>query len=227
MMIKETENKENLPYERCMAYGCQALTDTELLSVLLRTGTRDCSVLNLAQIVLKGGGENRLHRLMDLHYHELLEIKGIGRVKAIQILCLVELAKRLWKSSKGGADCFDSPQAVADYYMQEMRSLHREELRLALLDTRQGLLSDILLSRGTVNASIISIREVLAEALRHGAVNVVLVHNHPSGNPLPSKEDFTVTEGLKKACDLVGIRLNDHVIIGDNQYYSFREQGAL
>lgn len=228
MLLKDLESKEELPYERCLKLGCKALTDVELLAVLLRTGTKDVNVVELSKSVLGLGAVRQgLFGLSTLNYNELLKIRGIGKVKAIQILCLIELSKRLWKSSKPDIACFDSPLAVADYYMQELRNLKREELRLALLDTRQGLICDLLISRGTVNSSIISVRDILIEALRHEAVNVVLVHNHPSGNPNPSKEDVTVTKAVDKACALVGIKLNDHVIIGNNKYYSFREQGAL
>lgn len=228
MLLKDKEYKEDLPYERFVKYGSKSLTDAELLAILLRTGTRELNVLDLSKKILQENNKNKgLARLMDLNYNELLKIKGIGKVKATQLLCIVELAKRLWKSSKGEVFYFDSPMAVSNYYMQEMRNLKREELHLALLDTRQRLLADILISRGTVNSSVISVRDLLIEALKQDAVNVILVHNHPSGNPQPSKEDVIVTKNVDKACILVGIHLNDHIIIGDNKYYSFKEQGVL
>ena len=219
MLLKDKEYKEDLPYERFVKCGSKSLTDAELLAILLRTGTRELNVLDLSKKILQENNKNKgLARLMDLNYNELLKIKGIGKVKATQLVCIVELAKRLWKSSKGEVSYFDSPMAVSNYYMQEMRNLKREELHLALLDTRQRLLADILISRGTVNSSVISVRD---------AVNVILVHNHPSGDPQPSKEDIIVTKNVDKACILVGIHLNDHIIIGDNKYYSFKEQGVL
>lgn len=228
MLLKDKEYKEDLPYERFIKCGSTALTDAELLAVLLRTGTKELNVLELAKKILCENNKNRgLQRLMDLNYSELIKIKGIGKVKATQLLCIVELAKRLWKSRNSEEIYFDSPMAVADYYMQDMRNLKREELHLALLDTRQRLLDDILISRGTVNSSIISSRDILIEALRQNAVNIVLVHNHPSGSPNPSKEDIMVTQNVNKACILIGIHLNDHLIIGDNKYYSFKEQGVL
>ena len=228
MLLKDKEYKEDLPYERFVKCGSKSLTDAELLAILLRTGTRELNVLDLSKKILQENNKNKgLARLMELNYNELLKIKGIGKVKATQLVCIVELAKRLWKSSKGEVSYFDSPMAVSNYYMQEMRNLKREELHLALLDTRQRLLADILISRGTVNSSVISVRDLLIEALKQDAVNVILVHNHPSGDPHPSKEDIIVTKNVDKACILVGIHLNDHIIIGDNKYYSFKEQGVL
>lgn len=221
-------NKKDLPYEKFIDFGAKALTDSELLSIMLRTGTKDIDVLSLSQKILeRNNSVDGLLSLFDINYNELIKIKGVGKVKAIQILAFVELAKRLWKTSKIKSLLFTSPSLVSNYYMQEMKALKREELRLAILDTRQKLIKDILISRGTVNSSIFSVREILIESLRYGGVNIILIHNHPSGNPSPSKEDINVTSELKKACNLIGINLNDHIIIGDNTYYSFKEQGVL
>ena len=111
--------------------------------------------------------------------------------------------------------------------MQDMRHLEQEELRLAYLDTRQKLISDSVITIGTVNASLISVREVLIDTLKHQAVNIIMIHNHPSGNPSPSSDDKKVTKIVANGCKSVGIYLNDHIIIDDNTYYSFREQGNL
>ena len=165
---------------------------------------------------------------MHKSYDEYIKINGIGKVKAVQLLCIGELAKRIWKREAAiKAVCFNSPANCAGYYMQDMRHLEQEELRLAYLDTRQRLISDSLITIGTVNASLISVREVLIDALKHQAVNVIMIHNHPSGNPSPSDDDRKVTEIVANGCKSVGIYLNDHIIIGDNIYYSFREQGNL
>ena len=111
--------------------------------------------------------------------------------------------------------------------MQEMRHLKQEELRIAFLDTRQRLISDSVITVGTVNSALISVREVLIAALKNNAVNIIMLHNHPSGNPTPSEDDINVTNLVNKGCRYVGINLNDHIIIGDNKYYSFKEQGVL
>ena len=111
--------------------------------------------------------------------------------------------------------------------MQDLRHLEQEELRAVFLDTRMGLIRDRVITRGTVNASLVSVREIMIEALRHRAVNLILIHNHPSGDPSPSEEDTVVTEKVAEAGELVGITLSDHIIIGDNTYYSFKEWGKL
>lgn len=228
MLQEINRNTKELPYEKFLDLGARSLTDSELLAILLRTGTKDLDVLSLAKEVLNMGDINEgILNLYNITYSELLKIKGIGKVKAIQILAMLEFSKRLWRSSKSNKFIFDTPMSVSDYYMQDMRNLKREEVHLAILDTRQRLMLDLLISRGTVNSSIFSVRDVLIESLKHGAVNIIIVHNHPSGNPKPSKEDISITNELRKACYLIGIRLNDHIIIGDNRYYSFREQGEL
>ena len=122
---------------------------------------------------------------------------------------------------------FEHPSQISDYYMEDMRHLEQEEIRVMFLNTKQGLIKDLLISRGTVNASVMTPREILIEALRCCAVSMVLVHNHPSGDPSPSRADLMLTERVKEAGVLIGITLIDHIIIGDRQYLSFREQKIL
>ena len=148
--------------------------------------------------------------LLGQTYESLLTVKGIGKVKAVQIVCLAELANRLWRSKNQTVSvAFLNPEIAASYYMQEMRRLNREELRLAFLDTRQCLIKDMTVSIGTVNASLVSVREILIEALRHKAVNLLMLHNHPSGNPSPSPEDRLVTRTVKSGCEYVGNSLKE------------------
>ena len=223
--IKDMPSDER-PYERCLEFGPSSLTDAELLAVILRTGTKNLN--SVAHILNLSGPAKGITCLMHKSYDEYIKINGIGKVKAVQLLCIGELAKRIWKREAAiKAVCFNSPANCAGYYMQDMRHLEQEELRLAYLDTRQRLISDSLITIGTVNASLISVREVLIDALKHQAVNVIMIHNHPSGNPSPSDDDRKVTEIVANGCKSVGIYLNDHIIIGDNIYYSFREQGNL
>lgn len=226
--IKELPNDER-PYERCMDFGAQALTDAELLAVILRTGTKKLNAVALANKVLSLAGPAKgISSLMHKSYEEYLSVNGIGKVKAVQLLCIGELSKRIWKREAARKSVyFNNPANCARYYMQDMRHLEQEELRLAYLDTRQKLISDSVITIGTVNASLISVREVLIDALKHQAVNIIMIHNHPSGNPNPSSDDKKVTEIVANGCKSVGIYLNDHIIIGDNTYYSFREQGNL
>ena len=217
------------PYEKCLCSGPGGLTDAELLAVIIRTGSRDQTSLDLAEKLLALGGTG--DGLLGLLHHSLgdfMKIKGVGKVKGIQLLCIGELSRRIWKRQAGmNRISFEHPQAISDYYMEDMRHLEQEEIRVMFFNTKQALIRDLVMSRGTVNASVMTSREILIEALRCCAVSMVLVHNHPSGDPGPSRADIQLTSRVKEAGDLVGITLIDHIIIGDRQYLSFREQNIL
>jgi len=218
------------PAEKARRLGTGALTDRELLAVLLRQGTRKRDVLSLAQALLDIGGKGEgLPGLLHTGYDELLEIEGVGEVRAVQLLALAELSRRMWRQSAGASASpgFLQPGDCARYYMQEMRHLEQEQLRLVFLDGRMKMIRDRVLTVGSVDSSIVPVRELMIEALRNRAVNIILLHNHPSGDPFPSPEDRTVTKKVSEAGNLVGIRLADHIIIGDNTYYSFKEWGLL
>ena len=154
-------------------------------------------------------------------------MKGIGKVKAIQILCLSELAKRLSKASAEDMLNFDSPESIARYYMEDLRHEKREQMKLLLLNTKTKLIDEIIISKGTVNAAVISPRELFVEALQKGAVSIILLHNHPSGDPTPSREDILITKQIRDAGELLGVNLLDHIIIGDNCYISMREKKII
>lgn len=219
---------EERPYEKCLSLGVDSLTDAELLAVILKSGTKGESSIDLARKILSlSTHEKSILGLCHLSMHELIKVKGIGKVKAIQILCLLELSKRIAKKSAGNSLLFTSPKTVADYYMEEMRHTEKEKLIMVMLNTKCKLILDKLITMGTVNSSLISVREIFVEALKVDAVNIILVHNHPSGDPTPSKEDIVVTKKIKEAGILVGISLMDHIIIGDNCYQSFKEKGLL
>lgn len=223
--IKEMSRQEK-PYEKCQELGPSALTDAELLAVVLRTGTEGMSSVDLARQILKlGGQEERLDSLYHMAIPELTRIRGIGKVKAIQIVCLCELAKRLSKATNTKKVLFDRAETIADYYMEEMRHLEQEEMRCVFLNSKCQLISDKVISRGTVNSSPASPREIFIEALRCRAVNLILLHNHPSGDPTPSYQDVMVTRKIREAGALIGIELQDHIIIGDQCYFSLKERG--
>ncbi len=217
------------PYEKCLRDGPARLSDAELLSVIIRTGSKGETSLELAEQILNLGEPG--DGLVGLLHHslpDLMKVRGIGMVKGVQLACIGELSRRIWKrKSRSNRLVFTSPQEIADYYMEDMRHLEKEEIRAMFLDTKQTLLKDACLSKGTVNASVLSPREVLIEALRCRAVTMALVHNHPSGDPSPSKEDLALTRRIREAGNLVGITLIDHIIIGDLCYLSFREQNLL
>lgn len=220
---------ESRPYEKCLRLGAEALNDEELLAVIIRTGSRGENSLELAKRVLEASYPTEgLVGLMHMSLSDLVSMKGIGKVKGIQLLCIGELSRRIWKRRLYQKPLsFHSPQEIADYFMEDMRHTEQEELMMMCFNTKQVLIREALLSRGTVNASVISPREVFIEALKCRAVNIILLHNHPSGNPSPSRDDINFTENMKKAGEIIGIRLIDHIIIGDNSYISLKERGLL
>ena len=156
-----------------------------------------------------------------------MKISGIGKVKALQLLCLAEISKRMVKLESEAGVRMTDPETVARYYMEEMRHLKKEQCRLLLFDTKSKMLGEQILSIGTINTSILSPREVFVTALAHEAVHIILIHNHPSGDPNPSPEDINITNRLIEAGNIVGITVLDHIIIGDNRYVSFKERSII
>lgn len=215
------------PYEKCLNYGVETLSDEELLAVILRTGCKGKLATDLSTEVIKLGGDNGLLGICRLTERELLSLKGIGKVKAIQIRCICELSKRISRGVCSKKTVFDTPKVVAEYYMEECRHKEREELKVIMLNSKSVYLGDENVSIGTVNASFASAREVFLEALKYKAVNICLLHNHPSGDPTPSRSDIESTMKIMEAGEIIGIKLVDHIIIGDNRYISFRESGII
>lgn len=227
--IKDMVEDER-PYEKCEKYGAGSLSDTELLAAILRTGIKGMNAIELAKKLLYEEQENekrtKIH-LQDWTKDSLMRIPGIGKVKAIQILCICELSKRLSMQRAREELDFSKPSTVAEYYMEDMRHRKQEVLKLVMLNSRSRLIGETELSKGTVNMSIISPRELFIEALQKGAVYIILLHNHPSGDPSPSKDDIIISRRIKEAGMLLGIELLDHIIIGDNCYVSMMERGSL
>lgn len=212
------------PYEIVIDKGTASLTDAQLLAAILRTGTRNVDAIELSQMVFNTSktGEG-LIGMCKLSIPELMSIKGIGRVKAVQIQCIVELSKRMAKLSFGNRPDFSSPDIIANYYMQDMMHLDKEQVILVLLDSKCRLMKDIVLSIGSINKSTLSPRDVFIEVLKYQAVSFVLLHNHPSGDPIPSASDVIITKTLKKGAELLGVDLLDHIVIGNNTYVSFKQ----
>ncbi|MDO5403032.1 MAG: DNA repair protein RadC [Eubacteriales bacterium] len=222
------QHKSLRPYEKCSQYGARALTDAELLAVILRTGTRGCSAIELSEQVLRSAdGNGALNSLADIEYNDLMKLKGIGNVKALQIQCISELSRRIAKQTAYERLDFSNPEAIARYYMEDMRYLDKEHLILSMLDNKCRLIKDTVISIGTVNASLVTPRELFIEALKSQAVSIVILHNHPSGDSSPSRQDIEVTLKIKKAGELIGIYLVDHIIIGDNTYTSLKQERYL
>ena len=216
------------PYEKCERFGPAHLTDAELLAILLRTGTKGENSIQLAKRLLysmsSGEGVLGLHQWS---LEQLVSLRGIGRVKAIQILSLLELAKRLSKARASEGLSLSNPSSIAMYYMEEMRHQKQEVLKLLLLNTKNKLISENDISKGSVNCAVISPRELFVEALQKNAVSIILIHNHPSGEPTPSQEDVLLTKRIAEAGKMIGIGLLDHIVIGNNCYTSLREKGLL
>lgn len=216
------------PYEKFIKHGAASLTDAELLAIIIRTGTRNASALSIAQQILDRFEQNRkLNSLHHITMQELMEIDGIGEVKAVKIKCIAELSSRMAKQHAAQTLDFKTPSSIADYYMEQMRHEEVEKVLLLLLDTKLHLMEEYLLSKGTVNASLLSVREVFRHALRAGACKIVLLHNHPSGNCNPSMEDLSVTKKIIEAGKLMEIPLLDHLIVGDGCYLSLKEYGYI
>lgn len=226
-MISTPTNE--LPYEKFLKMGASSLSDAELLAIIIRTGTANSSALSIAGQILDqtGSAGTGLNRLHHISLQELKKIPGIGEVKAVKIKCIAELSRRMAKQHAAKSLCFTTPSTIADYYMEEMRHEEYEKILLLLLDNKLQLLEEYMISKGTVNASLLSSREVFRYALRHGACKIVLLHNHPSGNPSPSRQDIELTKKIKEAGILMDIPLIDHMILGDGCYVSLKEYGYL
>lgn len=220
---------EERPYERCLEMGPEHLTDAELLAVIIRTGSNEETSLELAQKILALNYPNKgILGLLHLSLEEFMALKGIGRVKGIQLLCIGELSRRIWRqASRLGRPVLKEPGEIAGYCMEDMRHLEQEQVRVLFFDSKQHLIRDVVLSKGTVNASVISPREIFIEALRCSAVTLIMVHNHPSGDPTPSRNDELLTKRVQEAGQMLGIILLDHIIIGDITFISLRERGII
>lgn len=220
---------QNLPYEKFITYGSKSLTDSELLAILLRTGTRGMNARALGETVLSSTARygNGLLGLYHIPLQELRKIEGIGEVKAIQLKTVAELSTRMAQAKAKRHLSFHNPDSVADYYMERFRHESVEHIMLLLLDSGLHLIEERMLSKGTVNASLVSPREVFIQALQVQAAGIMLLHNHPGGNPLPSENDIRVTERIGNIGMMMDIPLYDHIILGDNQYFSFKESKLM
>lgn len=225
--MKELPSSER-PYEKFMEYGAEFLSDAELLAVILRSGTKGMSSLQLARRILQlCPGEEGLTGIYHLGLAQLEELPGIGRIKAMQLKCIGEISKRIARRSARERLQMGTPSTIADYYMEELRHEEQETVRCLMLDTQNRFLADECISKGTVNTALISPRELFLKALERRAVNVVLVHNHPSGDPRPSEEDLNITVRVYQAGEMLGIRLLDHIIIGNSIFYSIMEHHQI
>jgi len=222
--IKDLPEEER-PRERLTRYGASVLSNAELLAILLRTGTKEESAISLAHRILVQ--EQGLRYLADINVEQLSSIKGIGKAKAAQIKAAIELGKRLAAFEPAADKPLKCPQDVAALLMEEMRYLKKEHMKLVLLNVKCNLISVEEISVGSLNASIVHPREVFNPAIRKSSASIIMVHNHPSGDPAPSSEDISITARIAEAGKLIGIELVDHIIIGDGKYISMKEKGLF
>jgi DNA repair protein RadC len=222
--IKELPPEER-PRERLIRHGASVLSNAELLAILLRTGTPKESAISLAHRLLIQ--EQGLRFLADSDVKQLSTISGIGQAKAAQIKAALELGKRMAAVEPGVDKPVKCPQDVADLLMEEMRYLKKEHMKLVLLNIKCNLISVEDVSIGSLNASIVHPREVFNPAIRKSSASIIMVHNHPSGDPTPSSEDIGITSRIREAGKLLGIELVDHIIIGDGKYTSLKEKGLF
>ena len=221
IVIRDLPTAER-PREKLLKFGKDSLSNRELLAIILRVGTRQISALGLADEVLVHFGS--LRNLQEASCEELQAIEGIGLAKAAQILAALELGRRVQASLKTSS-IIRTPKDASDLVMEKLRYLDREVMQLLILDTKNQVIATPLVSVGILDASMVHPREVFKDCIRRSAASVILVHNHPSGDPTPSDNDIKVTDRLRRAGEILGIDVLDHIIIGDNRFVSLKEEG--
>ena len=211
------------PYEKLLTYGEEALSNSELLAIIIKTGTREKTALDLAGQVMNLGTKentNDLRFLQDISINELMQISGIGKVKAIELKALGEIAKRMSKPINLTKVCLKTKADVANLVMQELRYEKNEILKLILLNNKNIVQKIMNIATGKDNTLVFDVKQILSEPVKLQIPKIILVHNHPSGNSMPSKEDIQATKKVQQCCQLMGIQLLDHIVIGDGEYNS-------
>ena len=219
MTIKELPESER-PYEKLQIYGANKLSNAELLSIIIKTGTKEYTSIDLANKVLNLNTHSNIRGMLDCSIEEFMTVKGIGRVKAIQLTAIGELAKRMSKPLNILNIKITSPNDVCNLLMDELKYEKREKVKVIILNAKNNILKMIDLGTGTTSIAIIDPKDVLLEAVRMGAPKMILIHNHPSGDPTPSIQDLRITKRLCECSKMLGIELLDHIVIGDGRYES-------
>ena len=218
--------EEDRPREKLMAKGSAALSDSELLAILIGSGSTKESAVALMQRIL-ADCDNNLNTLGKMSLHELMQYKGIGEAKAITIIAACELGKRRQATNAAERPDMGSAQAVYDYMHPKMQDLDTEEAWVLLMNQRFRLIKAVRLSHGGLSETAVDVRVILREALLCNATVLTLVHNHPSGNARPSGDDDRITHKLKQASEVMRIYMVDHIIMTDGKYYSYAEEGKI
>ncbi len=216
--------EDERPREKLIKFGADKLSDTELLAILLRVGSSGKSAVDMARELIN---QFRTFRNIDSKSFAELKRKGLGIAKIAQIKAAIEIGKRFLKEKSLSKIKIKTSKDIVDYFMPYMRDMKKEIFKAVLLDGKNKIIKDATLSEGTLTKSIVHPREVIKEAIAESASALVLIHNHPSGEPQPSQDDIEITNRIISACELVGIRVLDHVIIGDNNYFSFFNEGLI
>ena len=224
--------EDERPQEKLIKFGPDYLSNAELLALIIRTGNRKGdSAIDTATKVLRSlrtaNDSNGLNSLKNANLSNLMEVDGVGEAKAAMILAAVQLGIRLAVSSNGTKIRVTSPSIAANYVLSEMSVLEQEHFRIMTLNTKKEINFIREISKGTINMTIVHAREVFRAAISDNAHSIILLHNHPTGDPSPSKEDIGLTKNLIEASKIIGIDILDHIIIGDNRYFSFLEEGLL
>ena len=217
--------KDEFPREKMLKDGVKSLSNAELIAVLLRTGSKNKSVMELADELLKVDNEG-IRFLKSASIEELCEIDGIGVSKASLIKAALELGVRIAESEVVRYQV-KNPWDIYKYYMESMRYLKEEIFKTVLLNTKNEIITDIDVSHGTLNSSLVHPREVFKNAIKKSANKIILIHNHPSGNVEPSTEDINITNRLIECGKIIRIEIIDHIIIGDGIYFSFKESRKI
>ncbi|MEJ8303141.1 RadC family protein [Saccharibacillus sacchari] len=224
IMLRDLPREER-PRERMLQYGGEALSHAELLAILLRTGTRSESAIMIAQRILAQSGG--LRGLAESGVEELVEIKGVGPAKAVQLRAAIELGRRMVASRLSESVVIRSPRDAAELLTEQLRYLQKEHFVCLFLNTKNVVIAQETLSIGSLNASIVHPREVFRAAIKYSSASIVCAHNHPSGDPAPSPEDIAITKRLVESGQIVGIDVLDHIVVGDGRFVSLKEQGFM
>ena len=216
--------EEERPRERLIRNGPESLSNAELLGVILRTGSNKENVVSLSSRILS---EYSIKQLSLANVSRLMQVHGVGKAKAAQIAAIFELARRLETFVEEPKRKICSPKDVYTLMYPKMREQKKEKFITLCLDTKNQILKEEVISVGSLNASIVHPREVFKSALMESSASVIMIHNHPSGDPSPSREDIMVTEKLVEGGKLLGIDVLDHIIIGDGRYVSLKDEGFV
>ncbi len=226
IMVRDLPFDER-PREKLMASGVACLSNVELLAILLRTGTKEHSVIRVAEQVLARYKDIGITAMMNMSVTELAAVHGVGAVKAATVLAALELGRRISQKAAEKVEIVHGPEDAAHYAMPRFRFEQREHFAVMLLNTKNHILGLTDVSVGSLSASIVHPREVFRAALRYAAAAMILIHNHPSGDPSPSQEDISVTQRLVRAGKIMDVPVLDHIILGDGRFISLKEKGML